>query len=536
MNLIKDQWLPVIRKNGELDVIAPWQIFEQENSVIDFDAPRADFQGALYQFCIGLLQTLAAPEDLDEWDEVREEGLDAEELREKLDAIATFFELKTEHFPAFMQDLELEEGEVKPISALLIEAPGAKTLKDNLDHFTKRGRANRLCSSCTATALFTLQINAPGGGAGHRVGLRGGGPLTTLVMPKEPDTPLWYKLWLNVLDQEAFHALPNSLNGDVFPWLASTRLSAEKNTELTPENTNPFQQYWSMPRRIKLFRAIKGDCCDLCGKGSHTFYAEYRTKNYGANYDGAWKHPLTPYNIDPKKKRLPLSLKGQQGGLNYSNWLGLTLQKDSEKNDHCAQIVEVYRRRSKLMKVGKIANLWCFGFDMDNMKARCWYEHHMPVFNLSNGLSEKQVNGLLEELTLFVESARQTSKLLAHFIEKAWFKDSQSAGKKPRRDMSKVEQSFWLTTESDFYRLIESLMAEDLSAPISGKICQQWKHILERAMYSLFDKWALSSPQQTDLERIVVARKNMKYEFYNKQSKTKEICQRAKTAAKEIDK
>nr|WP_231886596.1 type I-E CRISPR-associated protein Cse1/CasA [Methylomonas methanica] len=62
--------------------------------------------------------------------------------------------------------------------------------------------ANQLCPSCAATALFTLQTNAPSGGVGHRVGLRGGGPLTTLVLPKASQTTLWQKLWLNVFNQE----------------------------------------------------------------------------------------------------------------------------------------------------------------------------------------------------------------------------------------------------------------------------------------------------------------------------------------------
>ena len=67
MNLITDPWIPVIRKDGP-DKSCPWQIVEAENPVIEINAPRPDFQGALYQFMIGLLQTCFAPEDEDEWD------------------------------------------------------------------------------------------------------------------------------------------------------------------------------------------------------------------------------------------------------------------------------------------------------------------------------------------------------------------------------------------------------------------------------------------------------------------------------------
>jgi CRISPR system Cascade subunit CasA len=67
MNLITDQWMPVIRQNGQADTIAPWQIAEADNPVVEINAPRPDFQGALYQLLIGLLQTCFAPEDEDKW-------------------------------------------------------------------------------------------------------------------------------------------------------------------------------------------------------------------------------------------------------------------------------------------------------------------------------------------------------------------------------------------------------------------------------------------------------------------------------------
>ncbi|MGG2362666.1 type I-E CRISPR-associated protein Cse1/CasA, partial [Salmonella enterica] len=81
---------------------------------------------------------------------------------------------------------------------LLIESPGANTLKKNLDHFVRRGRVEVLAPAAAAMALFTLQTFAPSGGAGHRTSLRGGGPLTTLVRPGTVaglSDALWPLLW-----------------------------------------------------------------------------------------------------------------------------------------------------------------------------------------------------------------------------------------------------------------------------------------------------------------------------------------------------
>ncbi len=178
-------------------------------------------------------------------------------LRKKLQPYAHAFELDG-NGPRFMQDRHELAGDPKPISNLLIDAPGAQTLKQNADHFIKRGGINALCPSCAATALFCLQTNAPGGGAGHRTSLRGGGPLSTLVAldPKHSDLKddLWRTCWLNVLEKDIISNLgannQNSELKDIFPWLASTRTSEGKTgTITTPLDTNPLQMYWGMPRR-----------------------------------------------------------------------------------------------------------------------------------------------------------------------------------------------------------------------------------------------------------------------------------------------
>src|SRR5690606_31671840 len=102
-------------------------------------------------------------------------------------------------------------------------------------------------------ALWTLQINAPSGGAGHRVGLRGGGPLTVLVMPGKEDASLWQKLWLNVIHREHWvYEDPDFQSHQVFPWLGPTKTSEKSGTEVYQHDVHPLQMYWSMPRRIRL--------------------------------------------------------------------------------------------------------------------------------------------------------------------------------------------------------------------------------------------------------------------------------------------
>ncbi len=506
MNLINDAWIPVIRNDGTQHLIAPWQMAETENPVIEINAPRADFQGALYQFLIGLLQTCFAPEDEDEWMGYWEEMPDQQQLRAALDKAADAFDLYNPEGTAFLQDYDLPDGENKTISALLIEAPGGKTIKDNLDHFIKAGAVNQLCPSCTASALFTLQTNAPSGGVGHRVGLRGGGPLTTLLIPKDASTTLWQKLWLNVLNQEE-QACPEQMDASVFPWLAQTRTSENKGAITTPLDVDALQAYWGMPRRIRLSEPTEQGDCDLCGLKSVALLTDYRTKNYGVNYDGAWIHPLTPYRFDPKKKELPLSLKGQQGGLAYRHWLGLALQ-DNENGDKAAEIVQFFNSERGRDLDTSLASLWCFGYDMDNMKARCWYESRFPVFYLH----EQQQNNLMEWALELIAPARETVKIVRAQVKEAWFRRPKDV----KGDMSMIDAQFWQSTETVFFRLLEQLAVlpgDTGRAP--PEIYQTWFKTLQSKAFALFETATLETvPEDLDLKRIIAAQNTLKKKFY----------------------
>ena len=65
MNLLDEAWIPVRRKNGAQDWIAPWQISEPD--IVALDARRPDFNGALVQFLIGLVQTTTLMNSHAEW-------------------------------------------------------------------------------------------------------------------------------------------------------------------------------------------------------------------------------------------------------------------------------------------------------------------------------------------------------------------------------------------------------------------------------------------------------------------------------------
>src|SRR5713226_3112872 len=345
MNLVTQNWIPVQRKDGARERIAPWQLTEnhQSNPVVSLDAPRADFNGALIQFLIGLIQTAAPPKDEGRWEESFLSPPTPETLKQAFAPVAPFFNLAGDG-PRFMQDFDLQDSEKKNIATLLIETPGDNTLRNNTDHFIKRGGVNGMCPTCCATALFALQTNAPSGGAGHRTSLRGGGPLTTLVVSGDS---LWHTVWLNVLEEFTFLNIydspKNNKEADRFPWLAPTRTSGKDGVTTTPVDVHPAQMYWATPRRIRLdLTSVIAGSCDICGEATSHLIQHYYMQNYGVNYKGPWRHPLTPHIID--KDGMPLPRHAQPGGVTYRHWLGL-VQTETKENREPARVVFEFHKR-----------------------------------------------------------------------------------------------------------------------------------------------------------------------------------------------
>ena len=53
----------------------------------------------------------------------------------------------------------------------------------------------------------------------------------------------------------------------VFPWMGKTRTSKAKGSETTPEQVNPLQAYWGMPRRVRIdFEDLEEGRCDFAEK------------------------------------------------------------------------------------------------------------------------------------------------------------------------------------------------------------------------------------------------------------------------------
>jgi CRISPR system Cascade subunit CasA len=312
---------------------------------------------------------------------------------------------------------------------------------------------------------------------------------------------LWRLIWLNVLGRDELTAMSGDTGrdqpADIFPWLAPTRTSeAKTGVETMPVDAHPYQVYWGMPRRIRLeLDGLEVGECPLTREQAPQV-SGYRTRNYGVNYTGPWKHPLSPYSRN--KDNVDLPLHPQPGGIGYRHWLGLVLgDRDGVEparvvnNSHASPV----RRRRK-------TRLWAFGYDMDNMKARAWYESLMPLYHIEETIRDT----FADDVKGMIFAASEVASNLRGQLKKAWFKPKH----KVSGDLSFVVEAFWHQTEPDFYAHLEQLRERLEKGESPQDLREGWFRILREQSIALFDQWTASgSIEDEDPKRIALARRDL---------------------------
>ncbi|MDV5390941.1 type I-E CRISPR-associated protein Cse1/CasA [Shewanella xiamenensis] len=149
----------------------------------------------------------------------------------------------------------------------------------------------------------------------------------------------------------------------------------------------------------------------------------------------------------------------------------------------CASVVAHFYAVSDMFAEAKraIPQLWVFGYDMDNMKARCWYSSSMPLFTMP---VEKQEDTLREIKQLQAIS----NNALWHCrnqIKAAWFdKPGDTKG-----DTSFIDTAFWQRSEAAFFTTVAALIPHAQCPP---EVAKTWLQALRNICVDLFDEYALS--------------------------------------------
>ena len=490
VNLLDDPWIPVTRKNGDKDIIAPYQITSDHdtNPVIELNAPRPDFNGALIQFLIGLVQTAYPPKSDKEWTDRFNNIPSCDELQRLFAPFTEAFQLDGQGF-RFMQDSSVREnGDIIPIRNLLIEYPASR------DMFVKSRLLNHICPICAGYALLTFQINGPPSGRGHMTGIRGSNPVTCVI----PDSTLWNTINMNIIPQEKwpYDEKPDMENLDlIFPWLK--KRTSDDLIKSTRINSHPLQIFWGMPNRFFLdIEDSDSISCDLCGHITHKVVKKFFRKPYGISYDETWSiHPLSPHRFI-KEKNLPVKLKSNL--ITYRYYPEFTNLYHTKNSSPSLNIAHFYDSRHYFRKKPKKFSLWIFGYDMNNAKAQCWYESTLPIFehfdDKSRELFESCVNNL-------VHTSEYVVQILSSAIKPVL------AGKEP----GEISDRFWKETESRFFDTLDTIYPVLDNPQEINRIKLSWLEFLRNKAKSLFDQYTqtelIVDIQKADM--IIKERRNL---------------------------
>lgn len=460
LNLLRDEWIPVVLRDGVRQTIAPWQIADPD--IVALDWPRIDFNVACLELLIGLVYLADPPADIDEWEE--RQAPDPDRLRERLARFEPAFNLLGDG-PRFLQDLEPLQGEANSPDMLFIDSAGEATEKNNADLMTWRGRYPSLSPPMAAMALYTFQAFAPSGGAGNRTSMRGGGPQVTLV---DPGGGLWALIWANVPDGQT------APSPDVLPWMQKTEVSTH-DAKVWAQDRHPVEAFFGMPRRLRLLEQ-DGTVIGVV------------QRPHGNNYAG-WRHPLSPYYRMKVGAEL-LPRHPPAGRFGYRHWLGVVAASPEQEKDGLRQRAEALHTWSARASNQGSAQVIVAGWAMSNMKPLDFSYSTAPLIEL-NAVAEHRLAGMVlaaDQLALALRQALRPVLL-------------EGAAREA------VREEFFVRTQTAFEWLLHKLQANADPADVA----RLWLDQMRKTALGLFDAQALPGlPDRTpEVQQDIIKERQM---------------------------
>lgn len=550
MNLLENQWIPVKTRQGEEKFISAYEIVQAD--IISLNAPRADFNAALMQFLIGLIQTVLAPENPRAWRKKYEQAPSEDELKTAFESIKEAFYLDGDGY-RFMQDNSIQQQDkLKPIEDIIFGAPGDSAKDKNKDHFVKQNDINGLCLSCAALAIMTTNTFADNGGSGYFESMRGNGFVSTLAnLNTFDDFSLWRNIWINILTIDNFH---KNKNLDKFFWMSSipdddtrrkelsekikflddeiknttdkekikelktTQRSIQNSrkdiTGIYQENANSLQVYWAWMRRLFLnISDSNNEICSVCHTHDVAVKGVYKT-NKGYNYPKSdWKHPFSPYKkaVSGDYEGKFLALEMTTKGLPYIYWSHFT-----EQNENQYPALLITKHFKNYLFKNEQLTIWSFGYAMDKNSTLGWYESKTPLYFIEDVSNKKLFES---EVDKYIASSNKiTDSYLVNSIKFAWFDEKKEKNKDKKTAFSndkatEISKSFWNNTESKFYEILKNIyqLAEQdkLNDEERIKLKEEWYQHIKQEAIALFNYWAFKSSIQTNPKRISLAYNNL---------------------------
>lgn len=291
MNLLTDNWIPVQHKNSFQQISLENLLTQQAEFSISL--PRDDMELACLQLLICLTQVLFSPNDRKQLLARINTSLTPEEYQTTVADKIDWFELDHPTQP-FMQVRDVKAKEFTDMAKLFAGLDS----KSSCCFVNEPNLATYLCPSCTAIGLFNQANNAPGFGGGFKGSLRGGAPITTLVLSEQLND-LRGTVWKNVLPEE-------TLNQKVMSWYDETKEQApvwveliKSGSKIQATDTGLLRGLFWQPAHIELVNGQRGQC-SCCGI-ENELYSGFNKEKFIYDFIGTFPHPHAPRSVELKK-------------------------------------------------------------------------------------------------------------------------------------------------------------------------------------------------------------------------------------------
>lgn len=188
-NLLEENWISVLLKNGQVIQINPIECLEQSASIVSLISPNPMDRMAIFRFLLALLCWCGVHERLNEG---KIELVDFGNLRSALVKEARYFNLFGEP-PRFFQYPHKagDESKYLPVNYLIHEVPTGSNVPFFLKALDSR---DGLCPACCAKGLLRLPLFTTVGGRGKKPGINGKPPVYRVPLGDNLKETLIYSL------------------------------------------------------------------------------------------------------------------------------------------------------------------------------------------------------------------------------------------------------------------------------------------------------------------------------------------------------
>ncbi len=283
MNLLEDPWIPV-RANGgtgAFRLLTYRELLCEPDEAWQIGLPRDDLELACLQLLVCMTQVMFLPEDERMLRARIAKPLSVTEFDSGTAPCCDCFDLDHATQP-FMQSRGVKAVEDTPIQKLLIGLPEG----NNHAFFNEAGEVRQLCGSLAAIALFNQASNCPSFGGGFKGSLRGGAPITTLVL----GCGLRDMVWRNVLTRPRVALRQISMSTWAEDQPTWVRPIVDKSIVPWDEIGLIRGLFWQ-PARVELVKSAANEPCDLLGGEPGSTYSGFRKEKFNFTVHGVWPHP-----------------------------------------------------------------------------------------------------------------------------------------------------------------------------------------------------------------------------------------------------